>query len=137
MNRTLDLTKKLILIVWASPSTSVGVLVGTITLVSGGRAQIRQGALEFYGGWLPWIMTRLPVRAAAMTLGHIIVGQTPEFLDDCRAHEQAHVRQAERWGPAFIPAYLLASLWVWTRGRHFYLDNPFEIDARHQAGDGF
>ena len=41
-----------------------------------------------------------------MTLGHVIIGRDPNCLDSCRDHEQAHVRQVERWGGAFIPAYL-------------------------------
>ena len=52
-----------------------------------------------------------------MTLGHVIIGRDEHCLDSCRDHEQAHVRQVERWGVAFIPAYLLASAWAWSRGR--------------------
>ena len=75
------------------------------------------------------------VSASAMTLGHVIIGRSPNCLDSCRDHEQAHVRQAERWGGAFLPAYMLASLWEWSRGRHYYLDNWFERDARRACGD--
>jgi hypothetical protein len=46
-----------------------------------------------------------------------------------RAHERAHVRQAERWGPFFLPAYFLASVLVAARGGHYYRDNRFERDA--------
>ncbi len=72
--------------------------------------------------------------ASAMTLGHVIIGRDPHCLESCRDHEQAHVRQAERWGGLFIPAYLLASGWAWCRGRHYYLDNCFEVDARRACG---
>ena len=54
-----------------------------------------------------------------------------------RDHEQAHVRQVERWGGAFIPVYLLASVWAWSRGRHYYLDNWFETDARRATEEDF
>ena len=47
---------------------------------------------------------------SAMTLGHVIIGRDPWCLEFCRDHEQAHVRQVERWGALFIPAYLLASV---------------------------
>jgi hypothetical protein len=40
-----------------------------------------------------------------------------------------HVRQYERWGPFFIPAYLLCSVWLMLRGYNAYLDNPFEVEA--------
>ena len=36
---------------------------------------------------------------------------------------------AEIWGPLFIPAYLAASLTAVLRGRHFYFDNAFEVEA--------
>jgi hypothetical protein len=46
-----------------------------------------------------------------------------------RAHEQVHVRQYERWGPFFVPAYLASSLWQGLCGRHLYRDNHFERPA--------
>jgi hypothetical protein len=77
------------------------------------------------------------VGAAAMTLGHVIIGRDLSCLDACRDHEQVHVRQVERWGPLFLPAYVLASLWAWSRGGHYYHDNRFEIDARRSCGEPF
>ena len=70
-----------------------------------------------------------------MTLGHVIIGRDVDCLDFCRDHEQAHVRQVERWGPLFIPAYLAASAWAWSRRRHYYWDNWFEVDARRSCGE--
>jgi hypothetical protein len=67
--------------------------------------------------------------ALAMTLGHTILGQTPKSLDIARDHEHIHVRQYERWGPLFIPAYLICSGILWTRRKDPYRDNPFEIEA--------
>jgi hypothetical protein len=64
-----------------------------------------------------------------MTLGHVVIGRDRDCLDHSRAHERIHVRQAERWGPLFIPAYLLASLFAKLRGRDAYRDNPFEREA--------
>jgi hypothetical protein len=64
-----------------------------------------------------------------MTLGHVILGVDGSALDANRRHELAHVRQCERWGPFFLPAYGLASLWAWARGGHYYRDNAFEVDA--------
>jgi len=106
-----------------------------LTLLTGGKAQVRQGALEFHGGFSRWFLERPVVGASAMTLGHAIIGRDQESLDCCRDHEQAHVRQVELWGGAFIPVYLLASAWAWARGRHYYLDNWFEVDARRACGD--
>ena len=125
---------------WAAPTTSVGLLAGGLTLLSGGRAQVRRGAIEFHGGFSRWLGQRWGF--AAMTLGHVIVGRDGDSLDCYRDHEHVHVRQGERWGPFCLPAYLLASVWVWTRGRRAYRDNPFEREAydeddrrRANAGD--
>jgi VIT1/CCC1 family predicted Fe2+/Mn2+ transporter len=121
--------------VWASPTTFVGLCAGALTLCSGGRVQKRSGALEFHGGFARWFLERTVVSASAMTLGHVIIGRDPRCLDACRDHEQVHVRQVERWGGLFIPAYLIASLWASRRGGHYYLDNWFEKDARQRCGE--
>ena len=120
---------------WAAPTTFVGLVAGALTLATGGKVQVRRGALEFHGGFSRWLLEHRLVRASAMTLGHAIIGRDPHCLERCRDHEQAHVRQSERWGPAFLPAYVLASVWANARGRHYYLDNWFEVDARRACGE--
>ena len=122
---------------WASPTTAVGLVAGGLALASGGRVQVERGALEFHGGFARWMLEHPMVRASAMTLGHVILGRDVRCLDSCRDHEQAHVRQVERWGGLFLPAYGLASFWAWSRGRHYYLDNWFEVDARRACGECF
>ena len=124
-----------LLYAWAAPTTLVGLSAGALTLATGGKVQVRRGALEFHGGFSRWFLERRMVGASAMTLGHAIIGRDRRCLDYCRDHEQAHVRQVERWGGAFIPVYLLASAWAWARGKHYYLDNWFEVDARRACGD--
>ena len=94
---------------------------------AGGHLRWTQGALEasprrFRPG------RRCPF--AALTLGHVVIGVDRAALARLRRHERVHVRQYERWGPLFVPLYLLAFAWAWCRGRHPYLDNPFEIAAR-------
>ena len=118
---------------WTAPTTSFGIVVGCLTVLSGGRGQVREGTLEFHGGFARWLLERTPIQASAMTLGHVILGRNPEVLDSLRPHEQVHVQQAEVWGPLFLPAYGLASLWAWVRGGHIYLDNWFEQDARARS----
>ena len=126
---------KPLLYIWALPTTSVGLVAGALALVTGGRVQVERGALEFHGGFARWFLERRVVRASAMTLGHVILGRDLHCLESCRDHEQAHVRQVERWGGLFLPAYVFASFWAWRCGRHYYLDNWFEIDARRSCGD--
>ncbi len=118
---------------WAAPTTLVGLVAGTLTLGTGGRVQRRRGVLEFHGGFARWFAYRIGFDA--MTLGHVILGRNAICLEVLRDHEQAHVRQAERWGPAFIPAYLAASILAWSRGGHYYRDNWFERDARRACGE--
>lgn len=126
---------KPVLYVWAAPTTAVGLVAGGLTLVTGGRAQLQRGALEFHGGFATWFLCTRMVSASAMTLGHVIIGRDTDCLEFCRDHEQAHVRQVERWGPAFLPAYVAASVWCWARGQHYYFDNWFERDARRACGE--
>jgi hypothetical protein len=124
---------RLLLYTWASPTTLVGLVAGLLTLCTGGSVQRRRGTLEFYGGLSRWFADCFGFWA--MTLGHVIIGRDPLCLEFCRNHEQAHVRQVERWGVAFIPAYLLASLLAWWQGGHYYFDNWFERDARRACGE--
>lgn len=64
-----------------------------------------------------------------MTLGHTILGVDRQALETCRDHEHVHVKQFELWGPFFLFAYLGCSAFLWLRGRDYYHENPFEIEA--------
>jgi hypothetical protein len=119
---------------WASPNTLVGLLLLTLWMLCGARVRWMDGVLEAApsrplrsGGW----RMRLPF--AAVTLGHVVVAVDNRELDRHRAHERVHVRQYERWGPAFLPAYVVSSAWQWLEGRHPYWDNRFEVEARRLA----
>lgn len=68
-----------------------------------------------------------------MTLGHLVL-VTKEAPPEVIVHEMVHVRQTERWGPLFIPAYLVTMLAMRLRGKHPYWDNPFEVEARRAEG---
>lgn len=118
-----------VLWVWASPASLLGLAYAALTWPLGTRFQVRRGAIECFGGPVAAVLKRLPVSAAAITLGHVILGRTEHDLEQSRDHEHVHVRQYERWGPLFIPAYLLSSLWLVCRGRNAYLENPFEREA--------
>jgi hypothetical protein len=93
--------------------------------------QVREGVVEFYDGAVKQLLQLLPPGpfTLAMALGHTVLGQTAAALDISRAHELVHVRQYERWGPLFGPAYLGCSLFLWLRGKRPYRDNPFEREA--------
>jgi hypothetical protein len=133
---SMGLLLQLLAFVWASPYTLVGVAIGLLGLCTGGRVQRRGRVIEFYGGAVKWFVTHMPGGqfTLAMTLGHTVLGQSDAALDIAREHELIHVRQYERWGVLFGPAYLLASLGVWLGGGRAYRDNPFEREAYDATG---
>ena len=118
-------------ILWASPYSLLGLCIGCLGLLGGGKGRLREGALEFYGGPTSWFVSHLPgsIPIAAITLGHVVLGQNEAILAAVGDHERVHVRQFEKWGPAMGPAYLLASAWLWSTGYDAYWDNPFEKEA--------
>lgn len=126
---------KSLLVAWASPYSVMGLMIGGLGMLWGGKCRFRDGAIEFYEGGTGWFVRHLPpgVNTAGFTLGHVILGQTGVGLILVGAHERIHVRQFERWGPLMGPAYLLASAWVWLHGLDPYRDNPFEVEAFDEA----
>lgn len=130
---------------WAAPNTALGLAGVGLALATGGgarRVRFRQRwTLEAHGGALGWLLRRavpLSGGADALTLGHVVLGQTPAALVRCRAHEHVHIRQYERWGAFFLPAYFGASAWMAMRGRDAYRANPFEREAYgHEGCRGF
>ena len=118
---------------WALPNTLLGLVFVPAALLSGGRARRVGGVLEVHGRAIAWLLRRaIPLRGGAMaiTLGHVVLGRDAAALARSRAHERAHVRQYEVWGPLFIPAYLVAGLLAYVRGGNPYWDNSFEREAR-------
>jgi hypothetical protein len=115
---------------WALPNTLIGSLFVLPTVLTGGGVRFERGAVEVYGGFARFFLRRcLFVKASALCLGHIILGQDRDSLDHSRDHEHVHVRQYERWGPLMLPAYFWSSFLAWRRGEHFYFDNRFEREA--------
>lgn len=121
----------MILYVWTLPNSLLGLIAGSLGLLTGGDYQVERGCLEFYGGFVKWFLMKLGPNGGviAMTLGHTILGQDQDGLALARDHEQVHVGQYERWGPFFLPAYLGCSAWLWLRRKDCYRDNPFEVHA--------
>jgi len=116
---------------WAFPTSLVGLLFLPDALISG-EAKWVDGVLELHGRGTRLFLRRFTLLgggASAMTLGHVVIARDADLLAETREHERVHVRQCERWGPFFIPAYLLMSVVMWCRGKRAYLDNPFEKEA--------
>lgn len=117
---------------WAGPASALGMLLALLALRGGGLSVV-DGVLEAHGPLLRGLLGALTPRpggVAAITFGHVVLARDAEALEWTRPHERVHVRQYERWGPCFVPAYLLASAWACARGRHAYYDNVFEREAR-------
>ena len=116
---------------WAGPNTVLGLALGSVAVLFGGRMQRHRGVVEVSGGRIGQSLAKLPpsLGFSAMTLGHVILAVDRSALAHLRLHERVHVRQYERWGPFFLPAYLLSSLLQLLRGRHPYRENHFEQQA--------
>lgn len=117
---------------WASPTTMIGLCAVALTLLTRGRCSIVSGVLEAHGGIASWFLRKVvPLEhgASAMTLGHVVIGRDAECLTRTRTHERVHVRQCERWGPFFIPAYFIESALATLRGQDAYRGNRFEVQA--------
>ncbi len=130
---TRPLLLRVLLYLWALPTTAVGLLFVPAALLSrGGGVQWVDGVLELHGGAVRFFLekcTLLPGGASAMTLGHVVLGRDRAALEFSRSHERVHVRQCERWGPLFLPAYAVASVVAVLRGGRAYEDNAFEREA--------
>ena len=93
------------------------------------------GVLEVHSPFIAWLLRHCTILpglsggASAITFGHVVLARDRETLRLTRAHERVHVRQYERWGPAFIPAYLFAAVWGLLTGSGAYAGNVFEREA--------
>lgn len=115
----------------------LGLAIAAPALALGASARIVAGAIEIGGGRLPGWMARMTKtsRFGAITFGQVILGTDHATLAALRAHEQAHVRQYERWGVLFFPLYAGSSLIQLLRGRDPYAHNRFEREACVAAAD--
>ncbi len=116
----------------------MGLLIGTVGMLFGARCQLNEGCVEFHGGVVKRVLQCGPLASGimAMTIGHTILGQTEAGLDVSREHEHVHVKQYERWGPFFLPAYFGCSFYMWLIKKDPYRDNPFEVEAYNIADIG-
>jgi hypothetical protein len=103
------MARTLVAYAWASPNSLIGLVIAGSMILLGARAR------------------------RAMTLGHVILGIDEAALEQSRSHEHVHVRQYEQWGPFFLPAYVLSSLWQLACGRRCYRDNWFERQAYERS----
>jgi hypothetical protein len=109
---------------WVAPTTAVGLIV-SIPLC--GHWRVVDGVIEAWGPLYSWWFRKTHFNGT--TFGHIILAPNRDNLDRIRLHEHVHVKQAEQWGPFYIPAYLINGLIAVIKGGNFYWDNHFEVEA--------
>ena len=118
--------------IWASPASAIGVCAACFASLVGAEVKRVSGVLEV--SLAP--RSRLLCKAvaclpfAAITFGHIVIARSAQEQAALRQHERVHVAQYELWGPLFLAAYPLESLFQFLRGRQPYQDNRFEVAAR-------
>lgn len=127
---------RFLLYLWPLPNTLLGLFVGLLPLMGHRKLVLRRGTLGIYGPGIKHLLSHAPIPggAIAITFGHVILAADEATYEDSFEHEWIHVKQYLWWGPFFIPAYLLNSLWHWLIGDGMYIDNDFERQAR-QWGD--
>jgi len=124
---------------WAGPNSALGLALGFLMLLLGGRARLHEGVAEFHGGLVGVLLTwpRIACPFRAVTLGHVVLATDASSLARSRDHERVHVRQYEKWGPFFLPAYFASGLWQLACGRRCYRDNYFERQAAEESSTRF
>jgi hypothetical protein len=129
--RSVHLAARIARYAWAAPCTAVGLCLVAPAFLFGATARVVDGAIEVALSSFKSsnaLLGALPFNA--ITFGHVVLATSQTELDRLRAHEQAHVRQYERWGVFFFVAYPAASFWQLLRCRRPYIDNWFEVQAR-------
>ena len=115
---------------WASPNTALGLLFAPTACFTAGGIRVVDGVVELHSPVIAWVLRHcvlLPGGAAAMTLGHVVIGRNARMLAATRGHERVHVVQ--RWGPLFLPADLMAAVWGLVTRAGAYEGNYFEREA--------
>jgi hypothetical protein len=125
---------QLVAYLWTLPNTLLGITCG---LILAGRFQVVDGVCEVHSPLIAAVLKRFPLPASAITLGHVVLARDKQMLAMTRTHERVHVRQYERWGIMFVPAYLFASACLFLQGKDGYRENPFEKEAYAVEGADF
>lgn len=123
--------RRAVAVLWAGPNSLLGLLLAPLGFLPGGSIRVRDGVIECVAGALPRFVRAARDRMGieVITLGHIVVARSSDLISASREHERVHVRQYERYGPFFLPLYLVSSAVALVRGRHPYSDNRFEREA--------
>lgn len=125
---------KALLYLWVLPTSAVALPLVALNALTGGSTFLHGGVVEVHGRLVRRVLNFGPFPAAALTLGHVVLNQDDTARRLYRHHELVHVRQAERWGPLFLPLYLGLAVRTWRRTGQGYWDHPWEVEAREISG---
>jgi hypothetical protein len=127
--------------IWMLPVTLVGaVYLGVLALfgqVYFGR-WVRHAAIALYvpdGTWLGKKMIAGEWAGWSTGAWIVVLESECDSLASVR-HEYGHVIQQMCFGVFQPVIYVIMSVWIWLfeKDLHAYLDNPFEVAARREAG---
>jgi hypothetical protein len=76
-----------------------------------------------------------PKWAAAQALGNNIFVRCSFDPKEYFPHEYVHVLQYRKYGIMFFVLYGLESLKQFLKGKHYYFDNKFEVEARERYSE--
>ena len=118
--------------IWVLPASAIGMCAAGIACVIGAQIRSVSGVLEVSLAPRNTVLYKAVTCLAfeAITLGHVVIACSAQAQAAHREHERVHVAQYELWGPFFLVAYPLESLFQLLQGRQAYLDNRFEMAAR-------
>lgn len=115
---------------WRWPNDALGRLAAAT--VRGARRREIRGASIVEDPRFDRLFRLVPNHPTAMTFGSTVVAR--RHLDEATvSHELTHVDQYGRFGPLFLPLYLLGAAWGLLRHRESYVGNPFEKQAMRAA----
>ena len=120
----------------ALPGDLMALLVMRCCGITGPGREVRDGAVSAVLVEDPRTARYLDHQAMpvfAQTLGRYVFARE-RLPETTIAHEIEHVRQWQRLGPLFLPAYFASSGLALLHGRHPYSANRFEEAASRRAG---
>lgn len=97
-----DALKKALMSMWQAPQTALGTAVGMAR--TGGLPSVQQdpeGNDEY--------VFRMPEGASPQAMGQTLM-LPPNTSDTDLAHERVHTEQSRRYGPAYLPINMFASI---------------------------
>ncbi len=126
---------------WMLPNTIIGTLLLALFYATRSVAYVghTRWSLKFVAIRDSWISRAMRESTGWSFGGPFILLQDGHSLSaKLIKHEDRHVLQQMVFGVLHWPLYVAGGMYIalFMQDKHYYRDNPFEIDARRAAGDG-